>query len=127
LTREKILEEGVGEMSDCLFCGIVEGKIKGEIVYRDNSIVAFKDINPKAPVHILIVPTKHIATLLDLQEEDKKIFGEIFAVANRLAEQQGISKGGFRVVANCGAGAGQTVFHIHFHLLGGRSLSWPPG
>ena len=114
-------------MSDCLFCGIVEGKIKGEIVYRDNSIVAFKDINPKAPVHILIVPTKHIATLLDLQEEDKEIFGEIFAVANRLAEQQGISKGGFRVVANCGAGAGQTVFHIHFHLLGGRPMEWPPG
>ena len=114
-------------MSDCLFCGIVEGKIKGEIVYRDNSIVAFKDINPKAPVHILIVPTKHIATLLDLQEEDKEIVGEIFAVANRLAEQQGVSKGGFRVVANCGAGAGQTVFHLHFHLLGGRSLSWPPG
>jgi histidine triad (HIT) family protein len=114
-------------MSDCLFCGIVEGKIKGEIVYRDNSIVAFKDINPKAPVHILIVPTKHIATLLDLQEEDKAIVGEIFSVASRLAEQQGISKGGFRVVANCGAGAGQTVFHLHFHLLGGRSLSWPPG
>jgi histidine triad (HIT) family protein len=114
-------------MSDCLFCGIVEGKIKGDIVYRDNSIVAFKDINPKAPVHILIVPTKHLATLLDLQEEDKEIVGEIFAVANRLAEQQGISKGGFRVVANCGAGAGQTVFHLHFHLLGGRSLSWPPG
>jgi histidine triad (HIT) family protein len=114
-------------MSDCLFCGIVEGNIKGEIVYRDNSIVAFKDINPKAPVHILIVPTKHIATLLDLREEDKEIAGEIFAVANRLAEQQGISQDGFRVVANCGAGAGQTVFHIHFHLLGGRSLSWPPG
>lgn len=114
-------------MIDCLFCGIVEGKIKGEIVYRDNSIVAFKDVNPKAPVHILIVPTKHIATLLELQEEDKEIVGEIFAVANRLAEQQGISKGGFRVVANCGAGAGQTVFHLHFHLLGGRSLSWPPG
>jgi histidine triad (HIT) family protein len=127
LTVEKIPQEGAGEMSDCLFCGIVEGKIKGEIVYRDNSIVAFKDINPKAPVHILIVPAKHIATLLDLQEEDKEIVGEIFAVANRLAEQQRISKDGFRVVANCGAGAGQTVFHLHFHLLGGRSLSWPPG
>ena len=114
-------------MSECLFCGIVEGKIKGEIVYRDNSVVAFKDIHPKAPVHLLIVPTKHVATLLDLQEEDKEIVGEIFAVANRLAEQQGISQGGFRVVANCGAGAGQSVFHIHFHLLGGRSLSWPPG
>jgi histidine triad (HIT) family protein len=114
-------------MSECLFCGIVEGRIKGDIVYRDNAVVAFKDINPKAPVHILIIPVKHIATLLDLQDEDKEMVGEIFSVANRLAEQQGIAKDGFRVVANCGAGAGQTVFHIHFHLLGGRSLSWPPG
>jgi histidine triad (HIT) family protein len=114
-------------MSDCLFCGIVEGKIKGEIVYRDNSVVAFKDINPKAPVHILIVPVKHIATLLDLEDEDQELVGEIFSVANRLAEQQGISQDGFRVVANCGAGAGQTVFHMHFHLLGGRHFSWPPG
>jgi len=114
-------------MSECLFCGIVEEKIKGEIVYRDDAIVAFKDINPKAPVHILIVPVKHIATLLDLQNEDSELVGEIFSVANRLAKEQGISKDGFRVVANCGAGAGQTVFHIHFHLLGGRSLSWPPG
>jgi histidine triad (HIT) family protein len=114
-------------MSDCLFCGIVEGKIKGEVVYRDNSVVAFKDINPKAPVHILIVPVKHIATLLDLQDEDQELVGEIFSVANRLAEQQGISQDGFRVVANCGAGAGQTVFHMHFHLLGGRHFSWPPG
>lgn len=114
-------------MSACLFCGIIEGRIKGEIVYRDNSVVAFKDINPKAPVHILIVPTKHIATLLDLAEEDKELVGEIVSVANRLAKQQGIAKDGFRVVANCGAGAGQTVFHLHFHLLGARSFSWPPG
>jgi histidine triad (HIT) family protein len=114
-------------MSDCLFCGIVEGKIKGEVVYRDNSVVAFKDINPKAPVHILIVPVKHIATLLDLQDEDQELVGEIFSVANRLAEQQRISQDGFRVVANCGAGAGQTDFHMHFHLLGGRHFSWPPG
>jgi histidine triad (HIT) family protein len=114
-------------MSECLFCRIVEEKIKGQIVYRDDSIVAFKDINPKAPVHILIIPVKHISTLLDLQEEDKKLVGEIFSVANRLAKDQGISKDGFRVVANCGPAAGQTVFHIHFHLLGGRSLSWPPG
>ena len=114
-------------MSDCLFCGIIEGRIKGDVVYRDNSVVAFKDINPKAPVHLLIVPIKHIATVLDLQQEDRELVGEILAVANRLAEQQGIAKDGFRVVVNCGAGAGQTVFHIHFHLLGGRHLSWPPG
>jgi histidine triad (HIT) family protein len=114
-------------MSDCLFCGIVEGKIKGEVVYRDDSVVAFKDINPKAPVHILIVPVQHIATLLELKDEDRELVGAMFSVANRLAEQQGISQEGFRVVANCGAHAGQTVFHVHFHLLGGRRFSWPPG
>jgi histidine triad (HIT) family protein len=114
-------------MSDCLFCGIVEGKIKGDVVYRDDSVVAFKDINPKAPVHILIVPVKHIATLLELEDEDRELVGEMFSVANRLAEQQGISQEGFRVVANCGAHAGQTVFHVHCHLLGGRHFSWPPG
>ena len=114
-------------MSDCLFCGIVERRIKGEIVYRDDSVVAFKDINPRAPIHILIVPVKHIATLFDMQDEDQELIGEIFSVANRVAEQQGIAQDGFRVVANCGAGAGQTVFHIHFHLLGGRRFSWPPG
>lgn len=114
-------------MSDCLFCGIVEGKIKGEVVYRDDSVVAFKDINPKAPVHILVVPVKHIATLLEVRDEDQELIGELFSVANRLAEQQGISREGFRVVANCGAHAGQTVFHVHFHLLGGRRFSWPPG
>jgi histidine triad (HIT) family protein len=114
-------------MGECLFCGIVEGEIKGAVVYRDESVVAFKDINPKAPVHILIVPVKHIATLLELAEEDEKLVGAIYSVANRLAKEQGISKDGFRVVANCGAAAGQTVFHIHFHLLGGRNFSWPPG
>ena len=114
-------------MSDCLFCGIVEGKIKGEIVYQDNSVAAFKDVNPKAPIHILIVPKKHIATLLDLEPGDKGLVGEMFFVANRLAKEQGISKNGFRVAVNCGAGAGQSVFHLHLHLLGGRAFAWPPG
>ena len=114
-------------MSDCLFCGIVKGEIKGSIVYQDNSVVAFKDVNPKAPVHLLIVPRKHISTLLDLQPEDQTLIGDIFSVANQLARDHGISKDGFRVVANCGAGAGQSVFHLHFHLLGGRSMTWPPG
>ena len=114
-------------MADCLFCGIVEGTVKGDIVYRDESIVAFRDLRPQAPVHILIVPVKHIATLADLEDEDKELVGEIHAVANRLAEQQGVAKDGFRIVANCGANAGQTVFHIHFHLLGGRHFAWPPG
>jgi histidine triad (HIT) family protein len=114
-------------MSACLFCGIIKGEIKGDIVYQNDSIVAFRDVNPKAPVHLLIVPRKHVATLPDLREEDKNLVGEIFEVANRLAKDQGLSKSGFRVVVNCGAGAGQSVFHIHFHLLGGRSFSWPPG
>lgn len=114
-------------MSECLFCGIVKGDIKGNLVYQDNSVVAFKDINPKAPVHLLIVPRKHIATLLDLQQEDTSLIGDVFNAANQLARDQGIAKNGFRVVVNCGAGAGQSVFHLHFHLLGGRAMTWPPG
>ena len=114
-------------MSDCLFCRIVNGEIKGDIVYQDGSVVAFKDINPQAPVHILIVPRKHIATLLEFAEGDKGLVYDIFSAAAKLAKEQGIAKDGFRVVVNCGPGAGQTVYHIHYHLLGGRPLRWPPG
>jgi len=114
-------------MDDCLFCGIIEGKIKGELVYEDESVVAFKDIGRKAPVHILIVPRKHIATLLDLGPGDGPLVGEIFRVAAKLAQEQGIANKGFRIVVNCGVDAGQTVFHLHYHLLGGRHMSWPPG
>ena len=114
-------------MSDCLFCGIIKGDIQGAIVYQDNSVVAFKDISPKAPVHLLLVPRKHLATLLDMQEEDKGLMGDIFYLAAKLARDHGISEDGFRVVINCGAGAGQSVYHVHFHLLGGRPFTWPPG
>ena len=114
-------------MGDCLFCGIIKGDIKGDIVYQDSSVVAFRDINPKAPVHLLIVPRKHLSTLLDVGEEDKELIGDMMTVSTKLAKDQGISEDGFRVVVNCGAGAGQSVFHIHFHLLGGRPLTWPPG
>jgi histidine triad (HIT) family protein len=114
-------------MSDCLFCGIMDGKIKGDIVYQDDTVVAFRDIIPKAPIHILIVPRKHVATLLDLGPDDTALIGDIFRVAARLARDQGIADSGFRVVVNCGAGAGQSVFHLHYHLLGGRPFSWPPG
>jgi histidine triad (HIT) family protein len=114
-------------MSDCLFCGIVERKVKADVVYEDESVVAFKDIRPQARVHILIVPRKHIATLLDLRPEDVEPTGRIFQVAVKLAQEEGIAESGFRVVANCGADAGQTVFHLHYHLLGGRRFGWPPG
>jgi len=114
-------------MSDCLFCRIVEGKIKGEIVYQDDTVVAFKDINPKAPVHVLIVPRKHIAGVLEMKAADSGVVGRIFDIAGRLARQLGIAGSGFRVVVNSGADAGQSVFHLHYHLLGGRRLGWPPG
>lgn len=114
-------------MSDCLFCGIIQGEVKGNIVYEDPSVVAFRDVRPQAPVHILIVPRKHLATLMDLGEEDNPLVGHVFQVAAALAKKEGISENGFRVVVNCGSEAGQTVYHIHFHLLGGRSFNWPPG
>jgi len=114
-------------MTDCLFCGIVDGNIKAEIVYRDPSVIAFKDIVPRAPVHILIIPIAHIPMLSDLKPDDDKIVAAVFRVASKLAEQFGIAQSGYRVVVNCGADAGQTVFHLHYHLLGGRQMGWPPG
>ena len=114
-------------MSDCLFCGIVEGKVKANVVYQDDAAVAFKDIGPKAPVHILIVPRKHIASVSDIAEQDRALIGQIFQVAAKLAREQGIADSGYRVVVNSGADAGQSVFHLHYHLLGGRQMSWPPG
>jgi histidine triad (HIT) family protein len=114
-------------MSDCLFCGIVDGKINANVVYRDDGIVAFKDIAPKAPVHILIIPRKHLVSVSDIAETDRGLIGEIFQVAARLAREQGIADSGYRVVVNSGADAGQSVFHLHYHLLGGRRMKWPPG
>lgn len=114
-------------MNSCLFCGIVEGKIKAKTVYEDERIVAFADIRPQAPVHILLIPRKHIAGVLDIEPGDRELIGDIFQVAARLAREKGIADSGFRVVVNSGADAGQSVFHLHYHLLGGRSLTWPPG
>jgi histidine triad (HIT) family protein len=114
-------------MEDCLFCKIINKKIPSAIVFEDDKVIAFRDIDPQAPVHILIVPRKHVPTLMDLTDEDKEIIGYIYLVAKKLAQKEGVAKKGFRVVANCNADAGQAVFHIHFHLLGGRRLSWPPG
>jgi len=114
-------------MADCLFCGIADGKIKANLVYQDEAVVAFKDIAPKAPVHILIIPRKHIVSVLDIETNDSAVIGLIFQVAGRLACEQGIADSGFRVVVNSGADAGQSVFHLHYHLIGGRQMAWPPG
>jgi histidine triad (HIT) family protein len=114
-------------MSDCLFCGIVEGTIKAKIVYQNDLVVAFNDIGPKAPVHVLIIPRKHIVGVLDVTLDDGAVIAEIFQVAARLAREFGIADSGFRVVVNSGPDSGQSVFHLHYHLLGGRQMSWPPG
>jgi histidine triad (HIT) family protein len=114
-------------MRDCLFCGIIEGRINAKVVYRDDAVVAFNDIKPRAPVHILIIPRKHIVSVLDIEPNDNALIGQIFQVAARLASEHGIAESGFRVVVNAGPDAGQSVFHLHYHLLGGRQMGWPPG
>ena len=112
---------------DCLFCKIVDGDVPADIVYENDSLIAFRDINPKAPTHILLIPRRHIATMNDLQEGDMPIAGELFTTAARIAADEGLAEDGYRVVMNCNEAAGQSVFHIHLHLLGGRPMSWPPG
>ena len=114
-------------MSECLFCAIVTGEINANVVYRDDAIVAFKDIVPRAPVHILLIPRKHLVSVSDIADADHTLIGRIFAVAARLAREQGIADSGYRIVVNSGADAGQSVFHLHYHLLGGRQMGWPPG
>lgn len=114
-------------MTGCLFCRIVSGDIPSTLVYQDERVVAFKDINPQAPTHVLIIPRRHIATLNDLSPEDDAIVGEVVRRAAAIAADAGLSEPGYRTVFNCNAGAGQTVFHIHLHLLGGRPMRWPPG
>lgn len=114
-------------MEDCIFCKIIKGEIPCEKVYEDDKIISFKDISPEAPIHVLIIPKKHIASINDLKEEDENLIGHIYVVAGEIAKQLGVSDSGYRVVSNCGENGGQTVNHIHFHFLGGRKLTWPPG
>ena len=113
--------------ADCLFCKIIQKEIPAQIVHEDELCVAFEDINPQAPVHILILPRRHLPSLNDAAPEDAPLLGQLHVVAARLAQEKGIAESGYRTVFNTGAGAGQSVFHIHLHLLGGRSFSWPPG
>ncbi len=112
---------------DCLFCRIASGQVPSKKVYEDEEVVAFEDINPQAPVHMLVIPRKHTPTLNDLGPEDDATLGRLHRVAAELARDRDLSERGYRVVMNCNEEAGQTVFHVHLHLLGGRRMKWPPG
>lgn len=114
-------------MSDCLFCKISAKKIPAKMIYEDTDTLAFEDLNPQAPVHVLIIPKMHISTVLEITAEDKGLIGHLFLVAAKIAKDKGIDERGFRLVINTNAEAGQTVYHIHLHLLGGRPMHWPPG
>jgi len=114
-------------MADCLFCKIRDGEIPAKLAYEDDRCLAFHDINPQAPLHVLVVPRKHVPTLNDLADEDLPLLGHLHAVAARLARAAGHAETGYRTLFNVNKGAGQTVFHIHLHLLAGRPLGWPPG
>lgn len=112
---------------NCLFCKIVAGDIPADIVYQDDKVLAFRDITPQAPVHLLIIPKKHIAALSELEDQDTELVGYVTKVATQLAAAEGLADEGYRVVMNCNQAGGQTVFHLHMHLLGGRQMHWPPG
>jgi len=114
-------------MSDCLFCKICEGSIPAAIIYRDEDVLAFKDISPKAPFHFLVIPLRHIASLAVAKPEDAALLGKLLVVASKLAGDAGFAQSGFRVVMNSGIDAGQSVAHVHLHALAGRALAWPPG
>lgn len=112
---------------ECVFCGIVSGDQPATIAYRDDEVVAFEDIRPVAPVHLLIIPTRHISSIRDLTRDDDAILGKLFATANHLAKERDVFDQGFRLNFNAGPNGGQTVYHVHVHLLGGRFMTWPPG
>jgi histidine triad (HIT) family protein len=125
LTRS--LSRSVTYLMDCLFCRILAGEIPADAVYEDDRSIAFRDINPQAPQHILVIPREHIESLDEATQKDEALLGHLLRVAARTANEQGLSESGYRTVINTGTGAGQSVLHLHVHVLGGRSLSWPPG
>jgi histidine triad (HIT) family protein len=114
-------------MENCIFCKIIDNKIPCTKVYEDNQVLAFKDINPEAPIHVLIIPKEHITSVNEINEDNQHIIGHIYLTISKLAKDLGIDKDGYRVVTNIGKNGGQTVNHLHYHLLGGRNLTWPPG
>ena len=113
--------------SNCLFCKIIDGQISGDFVHKDDRCVVIRDINPQAPTHVLVIPREHMESLDEAGAGDEQLLGHLLRIAARVANQEGLGEGGYRTVINTGAGAGQSVFHIHVHVLGGRGLSWPPG
>ncbi len=114
-------------MSDCIFCKMVSGEIQPDKVLETEDVLAFRDLNPQASTHVLVIPKRHISTLNDLEEGDAELIGKLYLAAKEVARREGLSEPGYRTVMNCNADAGQTVFHLHLHLLGGRSFGWPPG
>ena len=112
---------------DCLFCKIVDGDIPADIVYESDTAIGFRDINPQAPIHMVVIPRQHIATINDIEPAHEALVGSLFSAARQIAADEGLSEDGYRAVMNCNAAAGQTVFHIHLHVLGGRQMRWPPG
>jgi len=113
--------------NDCLFCKILAGDIPADIIFESDDAIAFRDINPQAPTHVVIIPRRHVATINDLEDGDETLVGNLFLAAKKIAADEGIADAGYRVAMNCNEAAGQTVFHLHLHLLGGRQLAWPPG
>ncbi len=114
-------------MSDCIFCKMVAGEIQPEVVLEDEHLLAFRDMNPQAPTHLLLIPKRHISSINELEPADAELVGRLYLAAKKAAEMEGIADSGYRTVMNCNADGGQEVFHIHLHLLGGRSMRWPPG
>ncbi len=114
-------------MTDCLFCKIIAGDIPADIVHETDETLAFRDITPQAPTHVLIIPRRHIARINDIETGDRETVGSLFTAAREIAAAEGLAEDGYRVVMNCNEAAGQTVFHLHLHLVGGRQLTWPPG
>ena len=111
---------------DCLFCKILSGEIPAELVYESDTAVAFRDINSMAPTHVLVIPRKHISTINDIENDDELIIGSLYTAAREIAAREGIAEEGYRAVMNCNGSAGQSVFHIHLHVMGGRAMGWPP-
>ena len=114
-------------MSKCIFCRMVDGEIQPDVVYEDEDVLAFRDANPQSPTHVLLIPKEHIATTNDLDEDNAAILGRLYLAARQVAAKEGIAERGYRMVMNCNPEAGQSVYHIHLHLLGGRPMNWPPG